>query len=49
MGKGMAPGFADLAIAATAQVFGYAVLTRTMRQFRALPVRCFDPFEALPG
>jgi predicted nucleic acid-binding protein len=48
-GQGLAPGFADLAIAATAQVFGLAVLTRNLRHFQMLPVACCDPFVALPG
>ena len=47
-GLGHAPGFADLAIAATAQLHGYTVLTRNLRHFRILEVKSADPFEALP-
>ena len=47
-GRGVAPGFADLAIAATAQVFGFTALTRNVRHFQVLPVACCDPFVALP-
>ncbi len=45
---GQAPGFADLAIAAIAQVHGHTVLTRNLRHFRPLGVKALDPFEALP-
>lgn len=48
-GAGHAPGFADLAIAATAQVRSYTVLTRNLRHFRFLGVACHDPFESLPA
>lgn len=48
-GSGHAPGFADLAIAATAQVGGHVVLTRNLRHFRALDVPAHDPFESLPA
>ena len=48
-GSGQAPGLADLAIAATAQLRGYTVLTRNLRHFRALGVACHDPCESLPG
>jgi toxin FitB len=46
---GHAPGLADLAIAATAQVHGYTVLTRNLRHFRWLGVPVHDPFESLPA
>ena len=46
---GQAPGFADLAIAATAQLWGYTVLTRNLRHFRGLAVPAHDPFESLPA
>lgn len=42
------PGFEDIATAATAQVRGLTVLTRTMRYFESLRVPAFDPFVALP-
>ncbi len=48
-GSGHAPGFADLAIAATAQVRSHVVLTRNLRHFRALDVPAHDPFESLPA
>ena len=47
--QGHSPGFADLAIAATAQIRGYMVLTRNLRHFRPLGVACHDPFDSLPG
>ena len=45
---GHAPGFADLAIAATATCRGYTVLTRNLRHFRMLKLPAHDPFESLP-
>lgn len=42
------PGFEDIAIAATAEVYGLTILTRNIRHFRPLGVRAIDPFEALP-
>jgi predicted nucleic acid-binding protein len=47
-GKGHAPGFADVAIAATAKVRGLTVLTRNVRHFAPLDVPPLDPFTALP-
>ena len=47
-GQGHAPGFADLAIAATARSRGYTVLTRKLRHFEAIGVAARDPFAALP-
>lgn len=46
---GQAPGLADLAIAATAQVRGYTVLTRNLRHFRGLAVPAHDSFRSLPA
>ena len=46
---GHAPGFADLAIAATAGVHDLTVLTRNMRHFAPLDIPAHDPFESLPG
>ena len=46
---GQASGLADLAIAATAQVRGYTVLTRNLRHFRGLAVPAHDPFRSLPA
>ena len=48
-GLGHAPGFADLAIAATAQSHGYTGRTRNLRHFRLLAVPSHDPLESLPG
>lgn len=45
---GQAPGFADLAIAATAGVRDLAVLTRNVRHFSPLDIPAIDPFESLP-
>jgi predicted nucleic acid-binding protein len=46
--KGLSIGFADLAIAATAQVAGLTILTRNMRHFAPLGVSVHDPFARLP-
>ena len=45
---GQAPGFADLAIAATAGVHDLAVLTRNLRHFAPLGIPAINPFESLP-
>lgn len=46
---GRHPGFADVAIAGTAQARRYIVLTRNRRHFEPLDVETIDPFEdALP-
>ena len=45
---GQAPGFADLAIAATARVHDLTVLTRNVRHFAPLDIPVIDPFESLP-
>ncbi|MGI4953483.1 MAG: PIN domain-containing protein [Janthinobacterium lividum] len=47
-GQGHDPGLADLAIAATAAIKGYVVLTRNLRHFGPLGVVAHDPFAALP-
>jgi len=47
-GAGHSPERADLTIAATARLRGYAVLTRNLRHFRVLGVAAHDPFESLP-
>jgi predicted nucleic acid-binding protein len=47
-GLGQAPGFADLAIAAIAQVNGLTILTRNLRHFQPLGLAALDPFDALP-
>ena len=46
---GHAPGFADLALAATAEHYGCTVLTRNLRHFGFLGVAALDPFEELPA
>ncbi len=45
---GNSPGFADVAIAATAGSRGLTVLTRNLRHFVPLGVPATDPFERLP-
>ena len=47
-GRGHAPGFADLLIAATAQAHGHVVLTRNLRHFLPLGIAAHNPFEGLP-
>ncbi len=48
-GRGHDPGLADLAIAATALIKGYVVLTRNLRHFAPLDVPSHDPFDMLPS
>jgi predicted nucleic acid-binding protein len=48
-GQGYDPGLADLAIAATAIIRGYVVLTRNSRHFTPLGVPVHDPFDILPS
>ena len=45
---GQAPGFADLAIGATAGVRDLTVLTRNVRHFSPLDIPATDPFKSLP-
>ena len=45
---GQAPGFADVAIAATATNRNLIILTRNLRHFRPLQIPALDPFKALP-
>jgi predicted nucleic acid-binding protein len=47
--QGIAPGFADLTIAATAWHHGCTVLTRNLRHFEPMGVAALDPFAMLPG
>jgi predicted nucleic acid-binding protein len=47
--KGAAPGFADIAIAATAHSRGLTLLTRNARHFAPLGVPTVNPFERLPS
>jgi predicted nucleic acid-binding protein len=46
--QGTAPGFGDLAIAATARRHGLTILTRNTRHFTPLGVPAVNPFEELP-
>lgn len=46
--QGLAPGFADLIIAATARHHGLTVLSRNRRHFEPLGITVLDPFAALP-
>ena len=45
---GSNPGFADIAIAATAQRYDLVLLTANVRDFRTIGVDHTNPFEALP-
>ena len=45
---GRHPGFADIAIAATAQHHGLTLLTRNLKHFQPLGVACADPFIRVP-
>lgn len=45
---GVDPGFADVAIAATAESLSLTILTRNLRHFSALGVPAHDPFKTLP-
>lgn len=46
--KGRPPGFADIAIAATAKRHGLTILSRNLKHFEPLGVPVLDPFAALP-
>lgn len=48
LSQGQAPGFADLAIAATARSRGLTILTTNVRHFAPLGVPYHDPVVALP-
>jgi predicted nucleic acid-binding protein len=47
--RGSAPGFADIAIAATACCRGLTLLTRNTRHFAPLGLPTVNPFERLPS
>ena len=47
-GRGHMPGFADVAIAATAERHGLVILTRNRRHFTPMDALVHDPFEELP-
>jgi hypothetical protein len=46
--RGHSPGFADIAIAATAQRHGLTMLSRNLRHFAPLGVDVIDPFREVP-
>ena len=46
--QGHVPGFADIMIAATAQLHGLTILTRNLRHFEPLGVPVHDPFARMP-
>ena len=48
-GTGGSPGFADLAIAATAASRDLTILTRNERHFAPVGARVVNPFEILPA
>jgi predicted nucleic acid-binding protein len=47
-GRGHSPGFADIAIAATARRHGLTILSRNERHFVPMEVDILNPFLALP-
>jgi hypothetical protein len=47
-GRGHSPGFADIAIAATARRHGLTILSRNERDFTPMDMTVIDPFQALP-
>jgi hypothetical protein len=47
-GRGHSPGFADIAIAATARRHDLTILSRNARHFASVDVAVIDPFRALP-
>jgi toxin FitB len=46
--RGQSPGFADIAIAATAKRHNLTILSRNTRHFAPLSVAVIDPFVKLP-
>jgi len=48
LARGHAPGFADVAIAATAKAHRLTVLTANVRHFEPLGADVFDPFGSAP-
>lgn len=49
LSSGRNPGLADVLIAATAEVHGFAILTRNLRHFEPTGVPAFDPFSSDPA
>ena len=48
-GRGHSPGFADVAIGATARRHDLTILSRNERHFTPMDVAVVDPFQALPS
>ena len=48
LAQGRHPGFADIAIAATADAYGLLLLTRNGKHFAPLGIPFADPLEGLP-
>jgi predicted nucleic acid-binding protein len=48
-GRGHSPGFADVAIAATARRHDLTILSRNTRHVAPMDVAVIDPFEKLPS
>lgn len=48
-GRGHSPGFADVAIGATARRHNLIILSRNERHFTPMNVAVFDPFHTLPS
>jgi len=48
-GRGHSPGFADIAIAATARRHELTILSRNKRHFEPMDVAVVDPFHSLPS
>lgn len=49
LGRGHSPGFADIAIAATARRHGLMILSRNERHFMPMDVAVTDPLQTLPS
>jgi predicted nucleic acid-binding protein len=47
-GRGHSPGFADIAIAATARQHDLIILSRDQRDFAAMDAAILNPFQKLP-
>jgi predicted nucleic acid-binding protein len=47
-GRGHSPGFADIAIAATARRHDLTILSRNVRHFAPMDIAVIDPFQRLP-
>jgi predicted nucleic acid-binding protein len=47
-GRGYSPGFADIAIAATARRHDLTILSRNERHFAPIDVVIVDPYRKLP-